>query len=183
MLVIKSLLEPISEQMSDHVAPVYWDGKAWGKGLEWAATYTSLDDLPIKIGSSLLDRNSNPLCYRIQGKEAMGEAIALVEIIRTKEELPANLPCYYIHADLHIATQLEKIQILAMVNQALNAVICPAMEVLSLHVDVIPDNRARVKPRSLQASSITRTPLILEPRTMTDVIDQAKDPTLPKKPK
>lgn len=150
MLVIKSLLEPAPHQITIHTLPTYWDGKAWGKGLAWAATYKSIDDLPAKLGSSLLDRNSDPLTYMT--KE--GTAIATVEQVITKEDVLHSVPCYYIHIDLHVASPKEKIAILAQANLAIPS-LTQGCEVLHSHIEV--------KLSDGKPSSITTTPLILEP--------------------
>ncbi len=153
MLVIRSLLEPASSQMSDHASLVYWDGKVWGKGgLAWAATYKSIDDLPAKLGSATLDRNTDPLTYTTKDKIA----IATVERITPKEDIPQDAPCYHIHVDLHISTTKSKISILAQANQALPK-LTEGCELLASHVAVKPDEESK------RASSVTSTPLILEP--------------------
>lgn len=159
MLVIKSLLEPASSQMSDHASLVYWDGKSWGKGgLAWAATYKAIDDLPAKLGSATLDCNADPLTYVT--KE--GIAIAMVERITPKEDVPQGAPCYYIHVDLHVSTTRNKIILLAQANHALPK-LTEGCDILASHIEVKPDLEGKVKPSSEKPSSITTTPLVLEP--------------------
>jgi len=171
MLVIKSLLElPVLQDATSYPIPTYWDGKAWGKGLEWAATYEAIEDLPAKIGSAFLDSTANPLSY----KTKEGAAIAVVEHIRLKRDIPQGMPCYYIQASIHIATAKDKIAILEQANKAL-ANIATGCEVLYSEVKVIPDIQGS------NPSSITTTPMILESATP---LEQAlQDTTTKAKPK
>lgn len=154
MLVIKSLLEGSPLQ----AYPTYWDGKTWGKGLAWAATYKSIDDLPAKLGSALLDRNADPLTYMTKDKIV----IAMVEHITPKEDIPQDAPCYYIHVDLHVATTKDKIMLLTQAKQALPK-LTEGCEVLASHIEVRPDLEGKTKPKASKPSSITSSPLVLEP--------------------